>query len=78
MANGFFCILYNILKNSLVDIFMRFLSYRLIKIDRKFTSADLLCDKASLRLKQHIDYSAAIFLLLTPPRGEQYNFKNKV
>ncbi len=44
----FFCILYNILKNSLVDIFMRCLSYRLIKIHRKFTSAYRLCDKVSL------------------------------
>jgi hypothetical protein len=45
----FFCILLNILKNSLVDIFVRCLSYRLIKIHRKFTSAYLLCDKASNR-----------------------------
>ncbi len=36
------------LKNSLVDLFMRCLSYRLIKIHRKFTSAYLLCDKAAL------------------------------
>ncbi len=53
MANGFFSrILQNILKNSLVYIFIRCLSYRLIKIHRKFTSAYLLCDKASLRTEQ--------------------------
>jgi hypothetical protein len=46
----FFCILKNILKNSLVDIFMICLSYRLIKRYRKFTSAYLLCDKASLTI----------------------------
>ncbi len=45
----FFGILFNFLKNSLVDIFMKSSSYRLIKIHRKFTSAYLLCDKASLR-----------------------------
>jgi hypothetical protein len=44
----FFCIILNILKNSLFDIFMRCLSYRLIKIHRRFTSAYLLCDKACL------------------------------
>jgi hypothetical protein len=50
MANGlFFCNLYNILKNSLVDIFTRCLSYRLIKIHRELTNAYLLCDKASSR-----------------------------
>jgi hypothetical protein len=32
---------------------MRCLSYRLIKIHRKFSSAYLFCDKASLRLKRH-------------------------
>jgi hypothetical protein len=34
----------------MVDIFMRCLSYRPIKIHRKSTSAHLLCDKASLRM----------------------------
>jgi hypothetical protein len=45
-----FCILKNILKIFLIYIFMRCLSYRLIKIHRKFTSAYLLCDKASLTM----------------------------
>ncbi len=44
----FFYILQIILKNSLVDIFMRCLSYLLIKIHKKFTSAYLLCDQASV------------------------------
>jgi hypothetical protein len=44
----FFCILYNIPKNSQVHIFIRCLSYRLIKIHRKFTRAYILCDKATL------------------------------
>ncbi len=32
------------------------LSYRLIKIHRKYTSAYLLCDKASLRLVDDIEF----------------------
>jgi hypothetical protein len=36
----------------MVDIFIRCLSYRLIKIHRKFTSADLLCDEVSLKKKE--------------------------
>ncbi len=53
----FFCILYNTLENSLVDIFMRCLSYRIIKIHRKFTSAYLLCDKASLTTNMAMKYN---------------------
>ncbi len=34
---------------------MRCLSYRVIKIHRKFTSAYLLCDKASLRAQRCIE-----------------------
>jgi hypothetical protein len=50
MAYGFFLhsLEYLFSKNSLVYIFMRCLSYRLIKIHGKITSAYLLCDKASL------------------------------
>jgi hypothetical protein len=51
MANGFFLYSLEYSQKSLVDIFMRCLSYRLIKIHRKSTSAYLLCDKASLRRK---------------------------
>ncbi len=54
MANEFF--LYSLeysqkLPGWCSDIFMRCLSYPLIKIHRKFTIAYLLCDKASLKQK---------------------------
>ncbi len=38
----------NILKNSLIYIFVRNLSYGLFKIHRKLTSGYLLCDKTAL------------------------------
>jgi hypothetical protein len=51
-ANGpkwtFSLILWNILKNSLIYILVRYLSYGLLKIYRKLTSGFLLCDKAFL------------------------------
>ncbi len=49
MANGFFSVFFRIFSNSLVDIFMRCLSYCHIKIHRQLKSAYLLCDKASLK-----------------------------
>jgi hypothetical protein len=51
-ANGpkwtFSLIVWNILKNSLIYIYVRYLSYSLLKIHRKLTSGYLLCDKATL------------------------------
>jgi hypothetical protein len=41
--------LWNILKDSLIYIFVRYLSYSLLKIHRNFRSGYLLGDKASLR-----------------------------
>ncbi len=38
---------WNILKNSLIYFFVRYLSYSLLKIHRKLTSGYLLCDKAT-------------------------------
>jgi hypothetical protein len=40
--------LWSILKNSLIYIFVRYLSYSLLKIQRKLTSGYLLCDKATI------------------------------
>jgi hypothetical protein len=45
-----FLILWNILKISLIYIFVRYLSYSHWKIHRKLTSGYLLCDKATLTL----------------------------
>ncbi len=73
MADGFFCILKNILKTSLVDIFMRCLSYRLIKIHRKFTSVYLLCDKASLTWT--IDTNTKFVLLVLESCGFHYIYE---
>jgi hypothetical protein len=51
-ANGpkwtFSLIFWNILKYSLIYIFVRYLSYGLLKVHRKLTSGYLLCDNASL------------------------------
>ncbi len=44
----FSVIFWNILKNSLIYIFVRYLSYSHLKIHRKLTSDYLLCDKATL------------------------------
>ncbi len=40
--------LWNILKNSLIYIFVRYLSYSLLKIHRKLAIGFTLCDEASL------------------------------
>ncbi len=48
VPNGPYPYLRNILKNSLIHIFVRYLSYSLWKIHRKLTSGYLLCDKATL------------------------------
>jgi hypothetical protein len=40
--------LWNILKNFLIYIFVRYLSYSLLKIHRKLIMAYLLCDKVTL------------------------------
>jgi hypothetical protein len=42
--------LWNNLKNSLIYIFVRYLSYSLLKIHRKLTSGYLLDDKATLMI----------------------------
>jgi hypothetical protein len=51
--------LWNILKNFLIYIFVRYLSYSLLKIHRKLSSGYLLCDKATLSL--HIHYPSVMW-----------------
>jgi hypothetical protein len=47
--------LWNILKNFLIYIFVRYLSHSLLKIHRKLISAYLLCDKVTWRFSTDFD-----------------------
>jgi hypothetical protein len=53
--------LWNILKNSLIYIFVRYLSYSLLKIHRKLTSGYFLGDKATLRKDRWLCFEIELF-----------------
>ncbi len=56
-----FLIFWNILKNTLIYIFVRYLSYGLLKIHRKLGSGYLHCDKASLTRLSHFSHLLSSF-----------------